>query len=159
MRAVSRKELIQIAPQYRESPKATTPSPIITPKVTTPEIVIKDIPTDTKPIEKIEPIETIPETTPKSPSNTNTSFSYIRFLEEVKKIKSTLVLDLKTARFETKDNTITFMFSKEWHYNRANDPSMKAIITEVLSGLYGGEWNVICKLDSSINLNMVDEVF
>lgn len=95
----------------------------------------------------------------KKTENTTSPFSYIRLLEEIKKIKSTLVLDLKTARFEIKDNNLTFIFSKEWHYNRTNDPSIKTLIAETLTGLYGGNWNVICRIDSAVNANLLDEVF
>jgi len=134
MRAVSRKEVNQAIPQLREVPK---PTPVIQAKTPVPEIILRaPIEEIKQPIEKQELVETPIETTTKL-SNSSALFSYIRFLEEVKKVKATLVLDLKTARFENKDNTITFMFSKEWHYNRANDPSMKTIIGDVLTSLYG----------------------
>ena len=42
----------------------------------------------------------------------NNQFSYIRLLEEIKKTKATLVLDLKTARFELQGNALTLIFSK-----------------------------------------------
>ena len=104
-----------------------------------------------------EDSETISEWQNKTPS---APFSYIRLLEEIKKIKSTLVLDLKTARFETKENSLTFIFSKSWHYNRANDPAMKTIITEQLEKMYGGTWKVECKLEASAShIEILDEVF
>jgi hypothetical protein len=62
----------------------------------------------------------------------DSSFSYIRLLEEIKKAKATLVLDLKTARFELNGTILTLIFAKEWHYNRTNNPSMKNIISECL---------------------------
>lgn len=91
-------------------------------------------------------------------TSTNT-FSYIRLLEEIKKIKSTLVLDLKTARFELKDTLLVLIFSKEWHYNRANDPSMRVIILEQLESMYSGNWKIECRLDGTNNMNIADEVF
>ncbi len=72
----------------------------------------------------------------KKTESTSSSFSYIRLLEEVKKLKSTLVLDLKTARFELSDKNLTLLFNKEWHYNRTNTPTMKSTIIEALEILY-----------------------
>ncbi len=96
----------------------------------------------------------------KKEKTASSSFSYIRLLEEIKKNKATLVLDLKTARFEHSGNILTLIFSKEWHYNRANTPSMRGIICENLEIIYGGNWKVECRLDwNTIGANIVDEVF
>lgn len=74
-------------------------------------------------------------------------FNYIHLLEEIKKIKATLVLDLKTARFEQGTNSLTLIFSKEWHYNRANTPAMRNIVIESLNTLYSNNWSVVCRLE------------
>ncbi len=91
--------------------------------------------------------------------SSNSSFSYIRLLEEIKKNKATLVLDLKTARFELSDNLLTLIFTKEWHYNRTNTPSMKSVICENLELLYGNSWKVECRLDGSSSTSIIDDVF
>jgi hypothetical protein len=95
----------------------------------------------------------------KSMEVTTSPFSYIKLLEEVKKIKSTLVLDLKTARFELAGTLLTLIFSKEWHYNRTNTPSMKNIISESLTSLYTGNWIIECRLDGMSGANIADDVF
>ncbi len=89
----------------------------------------------------------------------SSSFSYIHLLEEVKKVKSTLVLDLKTARFELSDTILILVFVKEWHYNRANTPSMKNIISESLTNLYTGNWSIECRLDVAGGASIADGVF
>ena len=94
------------------------------------------------------------EKTPQNPT-----FSYIRFLEEIKKVKSSLVLDLKTARFELKEKNLILLFAKEWHFNRTNDTSMKNIIIETLENLYGTGWSLDCRLDARANPIILDEVF
>jgi len=105
-------------------------------------------------IEKSTEGSTSEEKTPQNPT-----FSYIRFLEEIKKVKSSLVLDLKTARFELKEKNLILLFAKEWHFNRTNDTSMKNIIIETLESLYGTGWSLDCRLDARANPIILDEVF
>ena len=85
--------------------------------------------------------------TPKEPQKTDSNFSYIRLLEEAKKIKASLVPDLKTARFELSGNMLILIFSKEWHYNRVNKPDMKNLIAEMLQGIYSENWTIECRLE------------
>ncbi len=87
------------------------------------------------------------------------TFNYIRLLEEIKKTKATLVLDLKTARFELKDKHLTLIFSKGWHHNRANDPAMRGIISETLETLYWGVWNIVCRLEWTPGADIADGIF
>ncbi len=89
----------------------------------------------------------------------NSSFSYIEFLEAVKQSKPTLVIDLKTARFEIRDTTLTLIFSKEWHYGRINTSSSKNALAEVLQQLYEINYNILCKLDTTPGANIADDVF
>jgi hypothetical protein len=128
MRAVSRKEInVTTATTTTPIQGIKKESPIIQEKIEIKKEEIKIPEPSIVPIkEKVIPEE-------KKTENTTSPFSYIRLLEEIKKIKSTLVLDLKTARFEIKENNLTFIFSKEWHYNRTNDPSMKTLIAETLA--------------------------
>ncbi len=91
--------------------------------------------------------------------NSHPTFNYIRLLEEIKKIKATLVLDLKTARFDRKDTTLTLIFSQDWHYNRANTPAMRNIIAETLETLYTGTWNITCRIEWLPESGIADEVF
>ena len=92
-------------------------------------------------------------------ASASSTFSYIRLLEEVKKTKATLVLDLKTARFELKDKHLTLIFSKGWHHNRANDPAMRSIISETLETLYSGAWTIVCRLEWTPGADIADGVF
>ena len=97
--------------------------------------------------------------TPKEPQKTDSNFSYIRLLEEAKKIKASLVPDLKTARFELSGNILTLIFSREWHYNRVNKPDMKNLIAEMLQGIYSENWTIECRLEWSNWANIMNEVF
>ncbi len=87
------------------------------------------------------------------------TFNYIRLLEAIKKTKATLVLDLKTARFEQSDTNLTLIFSKWWHHTRANNPAMRTLISETLETLYGGTWNIVCRLEWTPGANIADEIF
>ena len=91
-----------------------------------------------------------------TPSST---FNYIRLLEEIKKIKATLVLDLKTARFEQKDKNLTLIFSKGWHHNRVNDPAMRTLIADTLTTLYSGAWTIVCRLEWAPGADIAEGVF
>ncbi|MBC7503809.1 DNA polymerase III subunit gamma/tau [Candidatus Gracilibacteria bacterium] len=112
-------------------------------------------------IELAEQISTqgvvMPTEGPKNISSSN--FNYIHLLEEIKKTKSTLVLDLKTARFEHTKNSLTLIFSKEWHYNRANTPAMRNIVIETLGNLYSNSWSVVCRLEGMPGVSIADVVF
>jgi hypothetical protein len=77
----------------------------------------------------------------------------------VKKSKPALVTDLKTARFETKDTTLTLILSKEWHYGRINTIASKNTLSEILGELYDQSWTIVCKLDTTPGVNIVDTVF
>lgn len=91
--------------------------------------------------------------------STTYPFSYIRLLEETKKVKASLVPDLKTARFDLSGNILTLIFSKQWHFNRVNQTDMKNIIAEMLQSIYTGNWKIECRLDSSNWANIMNEVF
>lgn len=112
-----------------------------------------------KGVTKDQEIKNIPTEWDKKEELKSSSFSYIRLLEEIKKTKATLVLDLKTARFELSGNLLTLIFTKEWHYNRANTPSMKGIICENLETLYGTGWTVTCRIEGNNGASIADEVF
>jgi hypothetical protein len=77
----------------------------------------------------------------------------------VKKSKPALVTDLKTARFEITETTLTLIFNKEWHYGRINTPSSKNTLSEILEELYKTGWNIICRLDTVVTATIADDVF
>lgn len=115
--------------------------------------------TDTKKIEDPEinsEWQAKKEEKAETPSST---FNYIRLLEAIKNTKATLVLDLKTARFEQSDTNLTLIFSKWWHHTRANNPAMRTLISETLETLYGGTWNILCRLEWTPGANIADEIF
>jgi DNA polymerase III gamma/tau subunit len=91
--------------------------------------------------------------------NSQLLFSYISFLEAVKQSKPALVGDLKTARFEVADTTLTLIFASAWHYGRINTPASKNTLSEILEGLYQTGWNIVCKLDATVGADIADEVF
>jgi hypothetical protein len=69
------------------------------------------------------------------------------------------VTDLKTARFEITDTTLTLIFASAWHYGRINTPASKNTLSEILEGLYKTGWDIICKLDATVGASIVDDVF
>ncbi len=104
--------------------------------------------TESRQIEKKEKLET-----------TSSSFSYIEFLEAVKKSKPALVTDLKTARFEIQGTVLTLIFAKEWHYGRINTPASKNILVEILKEIYDQDWTLLCKLDATPGVNIANDIF
>lgn len=163
LRAVARGDIKAITPQKpTEAPKEIIKNTIPTPekKIETITPLPKiETPRNETTVEKIaESLPAITEKKIETPAS-NSTFSYIRLLEEIKKVKSTLVLDLKTARFEHTGMVLTLIFTKEWHYNRTNNPSMKNIISECLEWLYTGNWIIECRLDGMSWANIADDVF
>jgi hypothetical protein len=77
----------------------------------------------------------------------------------VRQSKPALVTDLKTARFEITDTTLTLIFASAWHYGRINTPSSKNTLSEILEELYKTGWSIICKLDIATSANIADDVF
>ncbi len=109
---------------------------------------------------EIEKKEKPQETNTQAFQHSNTpNFSYLSFLEAVRQSKPALVTDLKTARFEVADTTLTLIFASAWHYGRINTPASKNTLSEILEGLYKTEWNIICKLDATVGASIVDDVF
>ncbi|MFZ2255396.1 MAG: hypothetical protein WAW59_04645 [Patescibacteria group bacterium] len=94
----------------------------------------------------------MPKTTPQ--------FSYIVLLEALKSTKPALVIDLKTARFELDGLKLILIFPKNWNYTRVSTNEMKNIITETLTGKFGGNWSVECRLEESkLQANIADDIF
>ncbi len=93
-------------------------------------------------------------------------FSFPAFITGLK--TTTLMTDVKCARFELGENTdekrksLHLIFSKKWNYDRVNTAKSKNILSESLQHIFGGSWSIECTLDiGSENAlkNAVNEVF
>lgn len=90
---------------------------------------------------------------------TSTPFSYATLLHRLKEIRPALTTDLKTARYELKDATLTLIFAKEWNFARVNDSNSRNIIAEALQSCFSGIWEVVCRLESAQGSDISDGIF
>ena len=97
-----------------------------------------------------------------SPLESNTSFSYPALITHLKSTEPALTVDLKTARFQVENTTLTLIFGKKWNYDRVNTPKVRNTIIEAIAALYRESWQILCTLDEknpSHQVQMVEGVF
>lgn len=108
-------------------------------------------------------IEEIKEPRQLHPSNQEKvqPFSFPMLITHFKEVAPALASDLKMARFQESENTLTLIFSKKWNHDRVNLSKTKNLIIENMTILFGGDWNVECRLQEGVWWlnNIVDEVF
>lgn len=130
------------------------------------EVTIVEIPkkAPTKELQKEEILET-PEKT-SHPNNQEKTFSFPAFIMGLK--TTTLVTDVKGARFELRENTnenkksLHLIFSKKWNFDRVNIAKSKNTLVESLQNIFGGNWSIECTLDTGSDNslhNAVHEIF
>jgi DNA polymerase III gamma/tau subunit len=109
---------------------------------------------------EIEKKEKPQETNTQAFQHSNTpNFSYLSFLEAVKQSKPALVTDLKTARFEVANTTLTLIFASAWHHGRINTPASRNTLSEILGELYQTGWDIVCRLDAANGDTITEGVF
>lgn len=105
------------------------------------KIILSDTETSSKKIDTLPIEKTLTSNTP--------SFSYPVLIAKIKDIQPALTTDLKLARFGLDGTHLTLIFAKKWNYDRVNKPAIKSVITDTLSSLYGGSWELTCTLSEA----------
>lgn len=157
------------APAEEVPQKITTPSGTEKPKTTTEVKAPVTPPPPQKREEKVEPTPVSSNSKEEEKKDTietpvsSKPFSFAPWLTSIKTKKWLVYTTLKNARFEMREKTITFIFSRKWDYEQMNKGDILNFLAETITEFCGEPYEVALQIDerssNSSLLSAAHEVF